>query len=353
MSKHYDNIKIRKLPQSEVEILGEITPEFLEVHFIKTLKKVAVQAELPGFRRGHAPENIVLEKYGEINLLGEAAESALDAEYANIIESEKLRVIGQPQVTIRKLARNNPLEFGIVVAVVPEVKLPDYKKLAKKQAEEKEVVEINDTEVDQVILEVRKHYTHDAKHKRGEFADHNHAPLDEKDLEPLTDEIVKSLGEFSSVEDLKEKVKENLTKEKIKKNKEKKRLAIIDSIIDATEIEVPGILIENELDKMMGQFEDDIAKAGIPFDDYIKNIGKGKDDMKVEWRETAVKKAKAQLVITKIAEAEKITPDADDIRNEAEKILMVYKEADPLRVRVYVAIMMTNEKVLEFLETAK
>lgn len=350
MKKHYSNITVKELSNSEVEVLGEISAEFLEENFKTSLKKISKNLELPGFRKGHVPESMALEKYAEMNILQDAAEECLEAEYAKIIEEKEIRVIGQPQVTLRKLARNNPLEFSMTIAVVPEIKLPNYKKLAKENSIQ-DTPEVTDKEVDDVILEIRKQHAHSEMHKSGELKDENHAPLEEKDLPELTEDIITSLGNFADLSDLKNKIKENLLLDKQKKSKEKKRLAILDAIIDATPIEVPEILIDSELDKMMAQFEDDVARAGIPFDDYMKNIGKGRPEMKGEWRETAIKKAKVQLILSKIADEEKITPDGDDIRNEAEKILMVHRDADPLRVRVYVGMMMTNEKVLEFLES--
>lgn len=351
MKKHYSNISINKLPLSQVEILGEISVDFLEEKFNETLKKVAVQAELPGFRKGHVPPQVVLQRMGEMGILQEAAEMALESEYLKIIEDQKLRVVGQPEVSIKKLARGNPLEFGMTVAVVPEVKLPDYKKIIKKIEKNTAPITVEQSEVDAVLFEVREKAAHKMLHDNGTFTDEKHPPLEEKDLEPLTDEFAKKLGDFSDLEDLKKKVGENLQKEKELKVKEKRRLSILDSLITETSIDVPTILVESELDKMMAQFEDDIVRAGMTFDDYIKNIGKDKSQMRLEWKETAIKKAKVQLILTKIAEEEKITPDTNDILNESEKILMVHKDADPLRVRVYVAMMMTNEKVLEFLES--
>ena len=350
MKKHYSNITINKLPLSQVEILGEISADFLEEKFNTALKKIALRAELPGFRKGHVPPHVVLQRMGEMETLEEAAELALEEEYSKIIEGEKLRVVGQPEVSIRKLARCNPLEFGMTVAVVPEVDLPGYKKLIKNISRDTGPITVEQNEIDAVLFEVREKATHKMMHDNGTFTDEKHPPLEEKDLEPLTDEFAKKLGDFSNLEDLKKKVGENLQKEKEMKAKEKRRLSILDMIITETPIDVPVILIESELDKMMAQFEDDITRAGMTFDDYIKNIGKDKTQMRAEWRETALKKAKVQLILTKIAEEEKIVPDTNDILNESEKILMVHKDADPLRVRVYVAMMMTNEKVLEFLE---
>ena len=68
-----------------------------------------------------------------MSILGEAAEEALNEVYPSIIESEKLFVMGQPEVAITKLAKGNPLGFKITVAILPEFKLPDYKKNCKSR----------------------------------------------------------------------------------------------------------------------------------------------------------------------------------------------------------------------------
>jgi FKBP-type peptidyl-prolyl cis-trans isomerase (trigger factor) len=104
---------------------------------------------------------------------------------------------------------------------------------------------------------------------------------------------------------------------------------------------------------MLLEFKSDIERAGLAYEDYLKTVGKKEEEILEEWKETAEKKAKAHLIIQKISDEEKILPDDEKVRAETEKILMVYKDADPIRARSYVAMILTNEKVFEFLENQK
>ena len=134
-------IAIKKLPNSEIEIEGELDSDLFETYFAKAVKKIGENLELDGFRKGKVPENILLSKVPEIQILEEMAELALSEQYPKILEGlpaqagEKINtldVIGRPEISITKLARRNPLGFKIRTAVVPEVKLPDYKKIAQE-----------------------------------------------------------------------------------------------------------------------------------------------------------------------------------------------------------------------------
>jgi trigger factor len=64
-------------------------------------------------------------------ILEEMANLALRDAYVKAIDEEKLSPITEPKVTITKLAKGNPLEMTITVALMPEVTLPAYKKVAK------------------------------------------------------------------------------------------------------------------------------------------------------------------------------------------------------------------------------
>ncbi len=102
-------LSIKKLPKSEIEITGEIPAADFDKFVAQSVKNLAQNMEIPGFRRGHVPEKIALEKAGEDDVLHEEAELALQNEYTKILQSEKIEAIGRPQITIIKLARGNSL----------------------------------------------------------------------------------------------------------------------------------------------------------------------------------------------------------------------------------------------------
>ena len=375
------NMKITKLPKSEVEIEGEIEAEVFESYYGKALKKIGENVELDGFRKGKVPENILVSKIPEIKILEEMAEMALSEHYPKILEENKIMAISHPEIGITKLARKNPLGFKIKTAVIPEMKLPDYKKIGKEiisglTAEEKST-EVTEKEMEDTILDIRKSRAPKIKmpnavekelekeHVHDENCKHDEEPLPnplltkerekgevnvEPELPEFNDDFVKALGPFKDVEDFKTKLKENIKLEKENQVKEKTRLKIVEKIIDETEAEMPEVLIDVETDKIIYRMESDITQMGLKFEDYLKHLNKTEEDLRKEFRGDAEKKAKLALVLNKIAETEKIEADPAQVANEVAMILEHYKEADPERAKIHAENVLTNEKVFQFLE---
>jgi FKBP-type peptidyl-prolyl cis-trans isomerase (trigger factor) len=350
---NYKNIVINSLPDREVEIIGEITAEKMAEMRTKAIKKFKESLEVDGFRKGNAPDTIVVQKVGEMRLAEEAAEIALSEEYPNILDEHKIDAIGRPEVTITKLAPGNPMEFKAKTSIMPEIKLGDYKKLAgSENSKERKTPETSDQEVEDVIKNIRENIAHQKMHADNEnLHDHNHGPIKDEDLPAVDDEFAKMIGGFKDVAEMKAKIKENIAKEKELKEKDKQRVDILEAIIKASTIDLPKIIIEGELDKMVAQFKDDVARAGVKYEDYLSHIKKSEDDLRKEWRETAIKRAKSQIVLNEVAKAENITPAEEDIKREMENILAHYKDSERFHVRMYVETFLTNELVFKFLES--
>jgi len=344
----YTLVNEKQLPESELQIEAEVSYEILAKHRSATLKKLASQISVPGFRVGHVPENIVIQKIGELGILEEAAETAIDEALFEMFREKKLKVAGEPKVTITKIAQNNPLCFTVVFSVIPEVKLPDYKKIASEiNAEKPEEIAVSEKELEDFILNVRKSYAENSVGKNG------NETKEEKVLPPLDEEFVKKLGSFKDVEDFKIKIKENLLHDKEHKALEKKRLKLSEAILAKTEVTAPKALIESELAKLLARFHDDITNMGMKFEDYLSHIKKSEDDLRKEWRPDAEKRGKLQLMLSEIASKEKIEAPAETVAAEVKHITETYKEVEPARAKAYVAMMLTNEEVFKFLENLK
>jgi trigger factor len=360
-------INIKKLPNSEVEIEGELGAEVFETYYSKALKKIGEKVELKGFRKGKTPENILTSNIPESHILEEMAEMALSDNYPKIIEDEKIDAISRPEISITKLARNNPLGFKIKTAVMPEIKLPEYKKVAQKiisEITEKEKdLTVTDKEVEDTIMDIRKsrapkmHIAEgaekcDHKHKEGEECGHEHE-VKEIELPEFNDDFVQSIGPFENVTEFTEKLKENIKLEKENQLKEKTRLKIVEKIIDETKIEMPEILVQIELDKILYRMESDITAMGLKFEDYLKHLKKTEEEIRKDFRGDAEKKAKLALVLNEISKIEKITADKEQVEKEVLMILEHYKDADPERAKLHAENVLTNEAVFQFLEDQK
>ncbi len=351
----YENIKVTKTENSEVEITGEITLAAIPEYRKKALKDIGESINVPGFRKGHIPEKVLVEKVGEIYILEEAAEMAFKDVAPEIIEKNAPNFIGRPQIGITKLAPGNPIEFKIKIAVMPEVKLPDFKKIAKKEmAEKDEKIEVTDKEIEDVITEVRKQKAHQEFHKVNKDAGHNHSEEETaKHMPEFNDEFVKTLGNFTDVADFKAKAKENLLKEKEHRTKEKKRIKLLEKLVADTDVKLPQILIDNELQRMFAQFEGDIMGMGLKVEDYLKHIKKTPEDLRKEWLPDAEKRAKLSVILDTIAVQEKISADKETIEHEAKHLMAQYKDADPLAINTYLNTTLTREKVILMLESQK
>lgn len=350
-------VEIKKLPKSTVELKVSLPANFLLSAKDKALKNLSLNLEIDGFRKGHAPADIVIRHLGESRILEESANIALNEHFPKIIEEHGLDVLGHPHISITKLAFGNNMEFSAIVSVMPEFSLPKYKEIAKKIRDSKrEILEKVETasekEIDEVLLQIRKNKAHLDYHKNNpEAKGHDHPDLDkEKNLPPLDDELAKQAGNFKDIAELKERISQNIADEKKYKNIEKVRAEIIEELVKKTDIEVPAILTETEVNKSIARMKDDLARMGGKWEDYLSHIKKDEAALRKELEQNSEKKVKIQLIFNKIAEVEKFVPNKDILEHEVKEILRLYPDSSPENARTYVSTIILNQEVLKLLE---
>jgi len=330
----YKNIEIKELDNSEIEIKIEFEGEILPSYWTNSLKKITKNLEIPGFRKGQVPEKMAIEKISENTIWEDAIEDLLKDVYPEIVAEKKIKAIGRPEIVILKSVPKAELEVKIKTAVFPEIKIADYKKIAGKVQKIKESdSEISEEELEKVIELIKN----ERKSEDGKTPEFN-------------DEFVKSLGGFENVKDFKEKIGENMKQDKANRKKGEKRMEIIEEIIKESDINLPLILIEGELDKMIFEFKGEIESAGLNFNDYLEKSKTTEEKLRLDWKPRAEKKAKTQIVLNEIAEKEDIKPDENKVIQEIETVLENYPEANEERARIFIETVMTNESVFDFLE---
>jgi len=319
----YKNIKIKKLEKSQVEITGSIdTPEFTGFRK-QAIENINNEITIDGFRKGKVPEQIIVSKVGEMAILEEMAELALSKAYPLLVTKEEIDALGRPEISITKLAMDNPLEFKIVTAVAPEIKLGDYKKISKEiNSTPEEKFEVTEKEVEEALEKIKK------SHANHEGHDHD-SP------------------------EAKEQLKKYLAEDKKLQAQEKKRITLSDKILETTEVDIPEILVASELRRIELQFTDDISRMGVKIDDYLKHAKKTIEEIRSEWRPAAEKKAKLQLILNEIVKKEKIKVEEKEIEEEVKHILDHYKDANKEQAYTYAETVLTNEKVYQYLESVK
>ena len=181
--------------------------------------------------------------------------------------------------------------------------------------------------------------------------------VQERILPELTDEFAKNLGNFSSLEALKINIREGIGQEKKEKENQRIRMIIIEKIADRATIEIPEILVERELDKMLDELKSSIAQMGMKWEDYLLHIKKNPEELRKEWHEEAQKRVRIALSLREIANREKIDPTEEEIKERADQYLAQFKTAkqaeqsiDPEELQEYARGILRNEKVFEFFE---
>src|SRR3989338_9154448 len=337
-------IEVIKKPKSIFVVKGSLSVEEFNAHIQHVTWRFVEEAELPGFRKGKAPEKMVIEKIGETALLEEAANDALRAVYPTILKENTIDAIGRPQIRITKLARGNPLEFEAEIATLPEITLADYKDIAaKKNAEPKEEIMVPDEELHKTIDWLRK-----SRSKK----------TDPEQLPELTDEFAQSLGAYKTVEELKNAIRENMKFDKEQKANDKRRMELLEAISEASSMEIPDILVESEKDKIAAELKNGIERMGMQWDTYLTHIKKKEEELRTEWQEDAQKRVRNALALKEIAKRESIEPSDDELNAWAYQYMAQMDEAekkglDIERVKDYAYGVIQNQKVLEYLESIK
>ncbi len=148
---------IKKLPESKIEIEVEIPANEWESFLNEAARELSHSLKIDGFRQGSAPRNIVEREVGLAKIMERGSELAVRKTYVNIIIEDKIEAIGQPKIIITKLAQGNPLVFKAEVVVLPEIKLPDYAKIAKeKKPKTKNEIKISEEEINKSLEWLQK-----------------------------------------------------------------------------------------------------------------------------------------------------------------------------------------------------
>ncbi len=155
-----------------------------------------------------------------------------------------------------------------------------------------------------------------------------------KVLPEIDDELAKDLN-IDGVETLEQL--EAYTKDQIRSRKQAEvenrfNEELFEAVIATTEVEVPEVMIDSELDYMLREMEQNLAAQGLSLKDFQKFTGKTTEVMKEEMHEQAEKRVKFNLIISEIAKAENIEVTEEEIDEEIAKIATTYgKEVEEVK----------------------
>ena len=409
--------EIKETSKTKRMVEVELTTEEFSTYYMSALKEFSKEAELPGFRKGKAPENMIEEKINPADLLSEAAEYAIRDTWIKILKESKLEAVSQPNVQITKIAKENPFVFTLEVDILPEIKLPDLKTIGKDL--KKEDIKVDDSEVEDAIRWLRQSrakftvketgaekedlievsYITDLKDdkektdrfvigkahylqgmddaligmKKGEEKEFEIENPQDKiakikvkakvleikkiELPELTDEWVKSLGQFDNISALKEDIKKGITQEKEMALKQAQREQVIKILLEKTSFDAPESMVIREKEGMIENLKQRITQEmGVTFEQYLEQIKKKEEDVLKDFEKVAKERIRGYLILRQIEKDEKIEIKEEEINQKIEEILSQYpdkeqarKQIDMDQAKMYIEDELKREKIFNIL----
>lgn len=144
--------KVEKIETNVVKLEIRVEAEKFDASITKAYNKNKSRYNIPGFRKGKVPMNMVKKFYGVEVFYDDAVNFAIDESYGEALNAENIRPVDYPKVDIVELGEGKDLVYTATVTVYPEVELGDYKGLDIK----KPVYEVDETEVEKQIKDMQE-----------------------------------------------------------------------------------------------------------------------------------------------------------------------------------------------------
>lgn len=152
--------------------------------------------------------------------------------------------------------------------------------------------------------------------------------IKEKQLPELDDELAKDVSEFDTLEELKEDIKGKLEEDLKNQEKIEKENAVIEKLMEISEVDIPEAMIEDQLNEEVKQFDVRLRNQGLELQKYLELTGSNMDELRTQLEPAAQQRVNADLVLEAVAEAEDIEVSDEDVDKELEKLAQQYSAED-------------------------
>ncbi len=383
-------VEVKKEEKEKHVIEMEITVEKERVNeaLDKVYRELSHRMTVPGFRKGKAPRGILRSFAGESFILETMTQDLIPQVVQEVLVQENLKVIGEPDLEIVQAKENEPLVFRLKVIEEPEVKLADPQELEVKKyrlevresdvekeverlidsrstwkdkgeeepAREGDLVKIRIEDKDYAVVaessldkekfiarevlgmkvgEKRKILGEEGKETEFELSV---SAIMRKEKPEVNEDFLSSLEEgLSSIEDLKNKVREKLealAQEMVEERLEKEAIV---ALAKNSEVYIPETLLDIDVRQRIDLLKEDLEKDGLTLDRYLELMNMDFAALEKHLRDLSRWELRKFFVLQKYTEENRISVTEEDLMAECEEIA---KRADK-----------TKEEVREILES--
>lgn len=145
-----------------------------------------------------------------------------------------------------------------------------------------------------------------------------------KELPGLDDDFAKEIGDYATLAELKNFIQERLEEREKNLAEQQLRQRVLEAVRDNATVDIPAVMIDNEIETMVQQMANRFAQQGLKFEDYLSYTGKKLDEIKTEMRLDAEKNVKTELVLDTVAKVENIIVEQGDLDQEISELAQAY-----------------------------
>ena len=146
------SVQVEKLEKNMAKLTVEVPAENVEKAIQGAYNKMKKSINIPGFRKGKAPRQLIEKMYGKEVFYNDAIDAMLPSAYSDAVEECGEEIVSHPQIDVVQIESGKPFVFTATVAVKPAVELGEYKGIQVEKAP----IEVKDEEIEAQITNERE-----------------------------------------------------------------------------------------------------------------------------------------------------------------------------------------------------
>ena len=381
------SLQVEKLENNMAKLTIEVPAEEFDAAIKTAYNHNKGKFNIPGFRKGKAPQAMIEKMYGAGIFYEEAANAVIDASYPKAAEECENEIVSSPEIDVTQIEKGKAFIYTATVAIKPEVTLGEYKGVEV----EKVSAEVADSDVD-AELEA-------ARHKNGRlitvedrpvadgdntviegldypltigshsfidtfeeqligknlgdkceievtFPEEYHAPelagkpakfevtikeIKMTELPELNDEFASEVSDFETLAEYKDDIRAKLQDKKNREAATENENRVIDKVVENAQMDIPQAMIDTQARGMVEDYARRLQSQGLNINDYMKYTGMTADKLMEQMAPQALKRIKTRLVLEKIVELENIQVTDEAVYQQIGKMATSYQmEAEKL-----------------------
>lgn len=390
--------KMEKIDVNIVKFEVKVEAEKFDAALTRAYKKNVKNFNVPGFRKGKVPMNVVKKYYGIEVLLEDAVNFAIEGSYSEVLKENNIVPVDYPKIDVVEVGEDKDFVYTAEVTVYPEVELGEYKGLSI----EKKTYEVTEEEVLKNLKEMQEKNARVEAKEEGTVENGNIAVIDfkgyvdgeafqggegkdysleigsktfidtfeeqlvgakvndtvevnvtfpenygkeelngkpakfevtikeikVKELPELDDEFAKETSEFDTIADLKADVTKKLEEANAERSEREFEEAVITAVAGNAKVEIPEVMVEKEVDKMVQNLQQRLQYQGLTLEQYFQFTGTDEEKMREYMRTNAQTKVKVDLVLEAIEKAENVEATEEEIRAKAVEVAKMYAASE-------------------------